>query len=146
MGRQSLLEGHAFAVPPGAPHASVDLRPEPRAAREARLWVRSQVPPLGPEAADALDILVSEVVTNAVLHARTRFTVGVTRLDSAVLVTVADHNPQQPEPQAESDSRTSGRGLALLSALSDDWGVTTEPDGKCVWFVLAAAGPRGATR
>ena len=145
MGRHSLLEGHAFAVPPGAPHASVDLRPEPRAAREARIWVRAQVPPLGPEAADALDILVSEVVTNAVLHARTRFTVGVTRLPAAVLVTVADHNPQQPEQQAESDSRTSGRGLALLSALSDDWGVATEPDGKCVWFVLGADAA-GATR
>ena len=128
-----------LAVAPGTVPAELELRPEPRAARTARAWVRQQVPPLDEESAQALELLTSELVTNAVLHARTRLSVGVAPLVGGLLVTVADRNLLPPTEQPYSETRTSGRGLALLEGLARRWGVTTGDNGKTVWFVLDAA-------
>ena len=126
-------------VAPGASPAELELRPEPRAARAARTWIRSQVPPLAEDSALALELLTSELVTNAVLHARTKLSVGIAPLTDGLLVTVADRNLASPAEQPYSETRTSGRGLSLLEGLSRRWGVTTYEDGKTVWFVLDAA-------
>ena len=128
-----------LAVAPGTVPVELELRPEPRAARAARAWVRQQVPPLDEDSAQALELLTSELVTNAVLHARTRLSVGVAPLVGGLLVTVADRNLLPPTEQPYSETRTSGRGLALLEGLARRWGVATGDDGKTVWFVLDAA-------
>ena len=141
MGCDGVIAAEQLTVAPGASHAHLELRPDPRAPREARRWVRAQVPPLDADHVAALDLLTSEVVTNAVLHARTRFTVGVTELVDGVLVTVSDRNLLLPEQQPYSESRTSGRGMTLVRELARRWGVTDGEDGKTVWFVLPAARP-----
>lgn len=140
-----MIQNERLTVAPGASQASLELQPEPWSVRAARAWVRDQVPPLEEDQALALELLTSELVTNAVLHAGTQLTVGVAPLVDGVLVTVADRNEDAPELQPFSENRTSGRGMMLLSGMSRRWGVTQDRDGKTVWFVLSAAEERGST-
>lgn len=137
VGCERVVAAERLTLAPGAQGAHLELRPEPRAARAARQWVRDQVPPLDEDAALALEVLTSELVTNAVLHARTRLTVGVTELVDGVLIAVTDRNMLMPEQQDYSETRTSGRGMTLLSVLARRWGVVTDDEGKIVWFVIS---------
>lgn len=123
----------------------LDLAPTPQAAGEARRFVAGLVAELGEGATAALTLLTSELVTNAVLHARTSVQVGVIRGASEILVAVGDKNSGAPEPQIPSDSATQGRGLTLLSGLSHGWGVTAYDGGKTVWFVMQKTPPAGGS-
>lgn len=80
-------------------------------------------------------LLVSELVTNAVLHARTAVHVSARVEPGRVLVAVGDddpHNhPRQSEPGA---TATSGRGMRLVDLLASSWGVELGPTSKVVWF------------
>jgi len=87
---------------------------------------------------DEAELLVSEVVTNAVLHGAPPITVRVECLGSDGLrVSVTDGNPQPPIPREPDPQDGSGRGIALVAVISDHWGVHPRPgDGKEVWFQL----------
>jgi anti-sigma regulatory factor (Ser/Thr protein kinase) len=85
-------------------------------------------------------LLVSELVVNAVLHAHTEAGL-VLRFDGAVLhVEVSDGSTRMPRRRAYSPTATTGRGLMILDAVADDWGVDLDSDSKTVWFDLALAG------
>ena len=82
------------------------------------------------------EVAVAELVTNAVLHGRTTFSIRV-RLDGErVRVEVSDENPRFPTIRTLDSTKISGRGLHLLSALTDRWGVERAPHGKVVWTEL----------
>ena len=119
--------------------------PAPASVRAARCFVGSVLAEWGLRAAyDAAEMLVSEVVTNAVLHARTPFTVTVTRSADAVRVSVNDGSPAVPQQRMYGPDATTGRGMRLVASLSLRWGV--EPDdagGKEVWFEVSTAGDAG---
>lgn len=85
---------------------------------------------------DGLLLLVSETVTNAVQHARSRLVeVRLVRHPPAVWVEVRDDDATPPAPRAAGGDAESGRGMELVDALSDEWGVTANSDGsKTVWF------------
>ena len=84
-------------------------------------------------------LIVSELVTNAVLHAGTTIGVTVGRLGDGVRIDVSDGDPHLPVVDAISpDDLLSnrsmvGRGLALVAAVSDRWGAEPDGDGKAVW-------------
>lgn len=122
-------------------HEHLELRPHPAAPSAARRWVMDQIRGLDvpADSTQVLSLLVSEMVTNAVIHARTAITVGVTPLDGAVLVTVSDRNLVEPEQQPYSSSRPSGRGIALIEALAEEWGVVSDDFGKTVWCTVRAS-------
>jgi anti-sigma regulatory factor (Ser/Thr protein kinase) len=85
-------------------------------------------------------LLVSELATNAVVHARAPFDVLVTLNAPRVRVAVADDSaqPPTPRPQPAPLGGNGGRGLHLVEALSQDWGTEQVPDdGKVVWFELS---------
>jgi anti-sigma regulatory factor (Ser/Thr protein kinase) len=85
---------------------------------------------------DAL-LLTSELVTNSVLYGGPPLVIAVDCDGEQLQVRVRDGSPAVPTPQAATDSDENGRGLALVAALSDDWGVAPDPDdGKYVWFVI----------
>ncbi|WP_328561109.1 ATP-binding protein [Streptomyces coelicoflavus] len=98
------------------------------------------------ELADAVILLASELVTNAVLHCRTSYAqVGVTlTLDGPELVLeVSDPDRDRlPRLHDSGPDEEGGRGLALVSALSDDWGCRQDPYTKCVWARFTLAGRR----
>lgn len=90
---------------------------------------------------DAAVLLVSELVANAVLHARTPIGVVVRRNDHGLRIEVHDGERRAPARKHYSSMATTGRGLVLVERLARDWGVATEQGGKSVWFELDASGP-----
>ena len=91
---------------------------------------------------DTVMLLVSELVTNAVIHAGSDVDLSVRLLPDVVRVEVIDTSDVMPAPRDAADHETSGRGLAILDAMSSAWGVDPLPGGKRVWFEvprLAAA-------
>ncbi|MGW7480287.1 ATP-binding protein [Nonomuraea muscovyensis] len=90
-------------------------------------------------------LLASELATNAILHSRSGaggwFTVAVHASGEAVRVWVADAGSDEPPCVCRTGSRTatSGRGLPLLEALSDRWGLSRSGGATTVWFELAHA-------
>jgi anti-sigma regulatory factor (Ser/Thr protein kinase) len=112
----------------------------------ARRFVRTTLAAQGLAAAwDAAELLVSEVVTNAVLHARTEFVVQVLRDGDLVRVSVHDRSPVIPMPRAYGTDSTTGRGMRLVATLAVAWGVERDVDGKAVWFEVSATGGRSGT-
>lgn len=89
---------------------------------------------------DTVVLLVSEVVTNAVLHARSAIRLAIEDRDGVVRVEVHDGSPMPPRMHRFRLASATGRGLRLLEQLSLSWGV--EPvtgSGKVVWFEVGAA-------
>ena len=115
------------------------LQPVPRQVSQARSFVRQRLPQLPDDTVEALLLMVSELVTNAVIHARTEIEVGVTVSRDNVLVTVHDLDLARPAQQPYSD-RDGGRGLELVEALSDECALERhEGDGKTAWFRVRRA-------
>jgi two-component sensor histidine kinase len=125
----------------------IHLDPSPRAARDARRFVARHTAGVDPDAASTLAVLTSELVTNAVLHARTNLQVGVAREGHHLLVGVGDRGNGDPAQQPTSDTATQGRGLRLIDGLADRWGITRYDGGKTVWFLLnGISGPTPSAR
>jgi anti-sigma regulatory factor (Ser/Thr protein kinase) len=111
--------------------------PDPGEVFSARHFVASVLDSWGFEMED-LSLLVSELATNAVLHARSDFEVTIIRLPRCVRVEVFDQNTRLPSFAAAPTDAYSGRGLMLLRGLSANWGVESHSDiGKTIWFELA---------
>jgi len=115
----------------------------PRSVGRARAALRAQLAVWGVEgeAADSAELLISELMTNAVRHARVplgREIEAYFALTGRLLrLEVSDASDRLPVPAQADDDAECGRGLALIAALSDDWGVCPRLGvGKCVWAVL----------
>jgi hypothetical protein len=118
--------------------AVVDLPPEasstPRARRFVRAALAGAVPP---RVVDTAELCVSELVTNAVLHARTQIRVSVAENGVAVRLGVEDGSLAQPLRAPRTRTAATGRGLTLLTTLATTWGVDPAGAGrKVVWCVL----------
>ena len=138
------------------PSASVRLPSDARSVRRAREHVAAFCDghAIGGEIRDVVRLLVSELATNAITHAEGEVTVTVRIEADHLTVEVADASIRQPRPVEEvavvgaSDWATlaeNGRGLQLVQALADTWGVETDHSGKRVHFsvrpTLADEGP-----
>jgi PAS domain S-box-containing protein len=88
-------------------------------------------------------LLVSEVVTNALVHSGTPIDVSMAMAGPGVLVEVGDGSPHLPSPRNYAPTASTGRGLALLDNTADDWGVVRGARGKTVWFQLTSADDSG---
>jgi anti-sigma regulatory factor (Ser/Thr protein kinase) len=109
----------------------------PASPRAARRFVRA-VLPAAPDAefTDTVLLLVTELVTNAIVHARSPVRVSVAVDDSRLRVAVYDYAPQPPIRRPPSEEALNGRGLLLVERLSDRWGFDAGPSGKSVWFEI----------
>jgi len=103
---------------------------------------------IGSPVRDVTRLLVSEAVTNAVLHSASgeaggQFTVEYQLDDRRLRVEVSDNGgPGGPRRRVHHIESITGRGLELFDALSDRWGVDGGPGGRTVWFELDLAGAR----
>jgi anti-sigma regulatory factor (Ser/Thr protein kinase) len=82
-------------------------------------------------------LLVTELTTNALLHAGTPFTLCADITRSKVRVEVADGIRDVPVVKSPRPSEEGGRGMILVSALADSWGAEPISGGKLVWFDLS---------
>ncbi|MET8813896.1 ATP-binding protein [Streptomyces sp. NPDC004549] len=152
----------------------LEIRPDPEEVRRARSWARSRLAGLGIAAdeplAETLILLVSELVTNAVVHtgrpallrlslpggtpggrtesgdgdpetAREPEKTRTTVVSATVRLEVADASSRAPVPRCAGDDATGGRGLALVDCLADRWGWQTEGAGKSIWCELDRCSP-----
>jgi two-component sensor histidine kinase len=81
-------------------------------------------------------LLVSELATNAVLHAGSDFEVTLTRGDESVCIVVSDRSMEPPVQMGRHSGSRSGFGLKIVSELSSDWGWEPNEHGKTVWADL----------
>ena len=103
----------------------------------ARAFARAAVEG-APVRIDDVALVVSELVTNAVVHGDGDITLHVVGTDGGVRVEVGDDNPDIARlPLDDKPSAESGRGLLLVSRLATDWGVRPAAPGKVVWAELA---------
>jgi DNA-binding NarL/FixJ family response regulator len=83
---------------------------------------------------DVIELLVSELVTNSIVHGRSDVEVSVAVVSDRIRVTVFDSSRDPLVRRHLGTEGSSGRGLLMLDALSSDWGMEFVPGGKSVWF------------
>jgi anti-sigma regulatory factor (Ser/Thr protein kinase) len=118
------------------PSARLTLAMDERAARRARTFLRDTH--CTAHAAAVLDdaqLLVSELVTNAVRYGAPPITVELECDESTGLTArISDGDPRLPSLGHAHDQDESGRGVALVDLISDAWGIEPSSAGKGVWF------------
>jgi anti-sigma regulatory factor (Ser/Thr protein kinase) len=120
----------------------LEIGPDPAEVGRARRWARSRLTGSGTAqdegTADALVLIISELVTNAVVHTgcpavlRMLFGLGAADADT-VRVEVTDGCATPPAPRHAGGDDTGGRGLELVEGLADRWGWQPEGAGKRIW-------------
>ncbi|MFF7950587.1 ATP-binding protein [Streptomyces griseorubiginosus] len=125
----------------------LEIRPDPAEVGRARRWARARLVGSGvgvdEPLAETLILLVSELVTNAVVHTgrpavlRLSLPGGEAESETVpVRLEVADRSGLAPVPRWVDGEATGGRGLALVDGLADRWGWSREGAGKSIWCEL----------
>ncbi|MGV2917837.1 ATP-binding protein [Streptomyces alfalfae] len=132
-------------------HVQLEVGADPAEVGRARRWARSRLAGSGIEAdepvAETLILLISELVTNAVVHtgcpAVLRMLLPGVPEDAprTVRVEVADTSARPPKQRHADGDDTNGRGLELVSGLADRWGWQPEGAGKSIWCEVDRCDP-----
>ena len=119
---------------------ALSLGSGPRGVQDARRWVVETCHEIGrDDLVECAELGVSELVTNALLHATPPLTVRVRGTADHPRVEVHDGSPEAPrmpteDPDEDDLLLTFGRGLGIVARCATAWGVDLEEDGKTVWF------------
>jgi len=116
------------------------LNPHPTSVGAARRFVRDVLMSRQVDDAvvDTVELLTSEVVTNAIVHGRSGPQLVVDVGDDVVRVAVGDLSPDVPVPRLSHLDDVSGRGVVIVEQLASAWGVELDRGGgKQVWFEVA---------
>ncbi|NBM20797.1 ATP-binding protein [Streptomyces sp. GC420] len=138
----------------------LEVGPDPAEVGRARRWARSRLARSGIQTdeplAETLILLISELVTNAVVHTGCPAVLRMllpgapegagepAGLAGTVRVEVADASGCPPRPRHAAREDTSGRGLELVDGLADRWGWQREGAGKSIWCEVDRAAPAPA--
>ena len=140
---RSLVTGEAVV----SIHA--DFTASPRAAAQARALVASALSGGATRGVDQdlvhdAQLVASELVTNAVMHARTDLHLGLCCDEHHLLIAVADGTPtlDQPSDSEQPEDEESGRGMLIVASIAADFGWRRREDrpGKIMWVLLALDG------
>lgn len=113
------------------------LTTDPEQVAHARQLVAGYLRDLGSTEEEVAVLLVSELVTNAILHASGPLELRARPLDDGLRVEVLDSASDAPALRTEVDlTDIGGRGLQLVDVLADRWGWSESDEGKVVWFEL----------
>ena len=111
------------------------LEPTPVSPALARAYCDGVLAESGHERCEAARLVVSELVTNAVVHAGTMIELDVVVREDVLRIEVTDSGTDRPNVWTEHD--TSGRGLPIVEALGHAWGVLDLGSAKTVWCELS---------
>ena len=126
----------------GGPLVVETLDPEPASVGRARRLVAAALS-AGEHDEDLVQVatlLVSEVVTNSLLHAGTEIRLRCERRGAGARIEVFDRSSMPPGMRHYDPDATTGRGLGLVSAMATAWGVRLQDDGKTFWFDVGDVG------
>jgi hypothetical protein len=123
--------------PPRVQAVTREFAPSVHSARAARLFTAETLTGWGhanvvPDAA----VVVTELATNALLHANSGFAVELSRQGESLRITVRDAARPPPAPRTAAPTAESGRGLGLVAAIAHRWGHQSLAGGKLVWAEL----------
>lgn len=117
--------------------AEETLPAEATSAARARRLVRDALRGTAGEGVlEAALVAISEIVTNALVHAGTPMRLRIL-LDGGLRVELTDGNPRLPHPREFATTANTGRGLLLVEEMVTRWGANPVPGGKVVWFEIA---------
>jgi PAS domain S-box-containing protein len=135
----AMLVLRATAPAPGREPLVVTLPARAEAPRLGRDAARTAVNRWGlsPDVADTVALIVSELVTNAVLHTGSAPTLRLRTAAETIYVEVSDDDSRPPRMRDPGDDDDGGRGLHLIEALSRRWNVRNTTAGKVVWAEIA---------
>lgn len=127
-------------------NARAEFSGESSSVSDARRFVRRTLEGWAADEHDhAAALIVTELATNSLLHARGGFAVEVSHSEQGIRIGVSDASRRSPMAKSHSPESTTGRGLQLVTAYAESWGVDRRADGKTVWAVLRT-GPDAARR
>ena len=107
----------------------------PEAVPAARRFVRDVLSDQSLQTKEAAELMTSELATNCVRHAHTDFELAI-HSRGQIRIEVRDTGNGRPRVLSPTPQERSGRGLRIVEALSDAWGIVPSPKGKTVWFTL----------
>lgn len=120
--------------------ASIVLPGQRQSVAVGRHWVVTAAVERGVTgmANQVIELLSSELLANAVLHGPEGAAIGVQLrcADEVVRVSVSDQGQESPVVMHNEPSAPTGRGMAIVEAMSSRWGIEEHDDGKTVWFEL----------
>ena len=117
---------------------TLSLPVHPSSPGRARRFVRDVLAAWGAERfEEPATLLTSELVTNAVLHARSRPELKLRLAGDRLWVGVADNTPVSPVRKHYGPQAATGRGLMLVERMAAAWGTSISDHGKVVWFELS---------
>jgi len=121
-------------------HAACRLAPDITSISAARRYARSIIGSESVADFDVVALLITEVVTNAIVHARTPIVMTVQVTGGTIRVEVHDEDSALPVVHRAEPHQPGGRGMAIVEGLADAWGVdAAPPNGKTVWFEMACS-------
>jgi anti-sigma regulatory factor (Ser/Thr protein kinase) len=116
----------------------------PASVRAARAFVADELgPTVDLDTVQRTQLLVSELATNVVEHARTGFVLDLAVVGDLVRISITDGSSDPPVPRSAVVSEVGGRGLSILDQLSERWGCDVGRDEKTVWCEIRATGGGG---
>ena len=124
-----------------ARQALVQLSPDVASLREGRRFVARTLREWQVDEARIEPVLLvaNELVANALTHAQSAPVLSLVATGSDLVVRVADESERLPVARAATPDESGGRGLMLVEALADRWGIDTSDSGKVVWVTFAGA-------
>ena len=121
--------------------ARLQIPPVSTGIGDARRFARDKLTTWGVVGvADNAILMISELVTNAILHGGEGAVLTLTLDDVKVRAEVRDSSPAMPVVRSYSETATTGRGMVIVDALAAAWGTFAVDGGKVVWFELATDG------
>ncbi len=102
----------------------------------ARSLVRAELTGCAESTITTAELMVSELVTNAVVHGGTPIRIELEHGNRTLRATVTDGGTELPVLCQPRKSAEHGRGLMIVSSLADEWGIVENETGKSVWFSL----------
>ena len=118
-------------------HPAFAIPDDPARVAEARVWAAGEVERWQlPQAAFVVELVVSELVTNAIRYGEPPFRLRLIRTDTAIICEVSDSGRAVPHLRRARVLDEGGRGLLLVAQLSQRWGSRHTPTGKIIWAVL----------
>lgn len=112
------------------------FRCQPESVPAARRFVREVLRDQPRDILEAVELMATELATNCVQHARTPFKLTIHDKQGQVRIEVRDTGQGRPLPRSPTPIEPTGRGLRIVEAMSDSWGIDDSSGAKTVWFTV----------